>query len=453
MAADSNETVFTRSKAKKTLGCVDYIESAEFPHGILPTAKHVVQNMLYLFRPKRAGKVQRSKDSAAQILAEIVQEHWLFCNIYTIHTRHIKKHILKIYGDFTNLIQTRKQRQNDAYRSRVEAFNLQAEKLFDIFCDDSGVRKKLEQRHGVKMGDMEWQFLEDQRTERKMYCEDVVDRMWEKAMERRRKDIQSLENMREQAEKEKTMCMPAAEFEESEVSQDESQEDISTNETLSGNSSCDDIARKGLSKKRRMSMSTSKKSYIEDDLPLKYRHIRESVRKVRHEFYEAVDKLKSCYHMSETQAVAAVVIVGNQLFGRQWKFHQDSDVIDLDTLPESCSIRLAGKSLEALALDEIVKEIMKSDEDVVVTYSDDGSKKQGAGSFSVQGITVNGKYRSLPTMSIASESRKNLADLKVAVLSILEAASSVPSKVLFEKIDFVITDQTILKLMSLFQKV
>ena len=58
---------------------------------------------------------------------------------------------------------------------------------------------------------------------------------------------------------------------------------------------------------------------------------------------------------------------------------------------------------------------MNSEENVVVTYSDDGSKKQGTGSFSVQGITVNGKYRSLPTMSIASESRRNLADLKVAI--------------------------------------
>lgn len=45
-------------------------------------------------------------------------------------------------------------------------------------------------------------------------------------------------------------------------------------------------------------------------------------------------------------------------------------------------------------------------------------------------------------MSIASESRQNLGALKVAVLEILEAASGVPSKTLFETIDFVLTDQT-----------
>lgn len=76
-----------------------------------------------------------------------------------------------------------------------------------------------------------------------------------------------------------------------------------------------------------------------------------------------------------------------------------------------------------------------------MTYSDDGSKKQGAGSFFVQGITACGTYRALPTES-ASKSRNNLPDLRVAVLEILKPASSVASKTLFQEIDFVITDQT-----------
>ncbi|KAL4236509.1 hypothetical protein ACF0H5_004895 [Mactra antiquata] len=95
-----------------------------------------------------------------------------------------------------------------------------------------------------------------------------------------------------------------------------------------------------------------------------------------------------------------------------------------------------------MAIDEIVKEIMSSDQNTVVTYHDDGSKKQGSGSFSVQGMTVNGKYRSLLTFPIASESRRNIADLKLAVLKIMEAASGYTSKEIYEKLDFVITDQT-----------
>lgn len=54
---------------------------------------------------------------------------------------------------------------------------------------------------------------------------------------------------------------------------------------------------------------------------------------------------------------------------------------------------------------------------------------------------INQNYRSLPTLPIASETRQNLAALKIAVLD-LAAASGVPSKDLFEKIDFMITNQT-----------
>ena len=45
-------------------------------------------------------------------------------------------------------------------------------------------------------------------------------------------------------------------------------------------------------------------------------------------------------------------------------------------------------------------------------------------------------------MSIASESKSNLADLKLTILQILSATSGVDAKFLFERIDFVISDQT-----------
>ena len=82
-----------------------------------------------------------------------------------------------------------------------------------------------------------------------------------------------------------------------------------------------------------------------------------------------------------------------------------------------------------MALSEIVKEVVSSDELSTMTYANDGSKKQGAGSFTVQGIIINGKYRVLPTMSIASESKTNLAELKLTTLQILSAASIVDAKV------------------------
>ena len=92
-----------------------------------------------------------------------------------------------------------------------------------------------------------------------------------------------------------------------------------------------------------------------------------------------------------------------------------------------------------MAIRCIVEEIMKSDE-TVITYHDDGSKKKGVGSFGVQGLTINGTYRALPTLEIASESCENLANLKKSILNILEICSGVSSQELFNKITFRMMD-------------
>ncbi|KAK6171675.1 hypothetical protein SNE40_018117 [Patella caerulea] len=289
------------------------------------------------------------------------------------------------------------------------------------------------------MTDREYAFLKDQREARNMYCESFVDRKWTKTMERRRYDLQAIERMREAEDTERSEREIAVEL--SELSEEELSDVGPESDFKPNTSDSDDPAITAFGKKRRKLMP-KKISYIGDDINTKYRHIRESVRKVRPEVFEAVDNLKSQHHMSESQAHAAVVVVGNKVFARKWKLHNESNVIDLDTMPESKCTRRAGKSIEAMALDEIVSEIMNSSEKSVVTYNDDGSKKQGIGSFSVQGITINGKFRSLPTVPVASESRENLAELKLLVLQMLETASGVSSKTLFEKLDFIITDQT-----------
>ena len=40
----------------------------------------------------------------------------------------------------------------------------------------------------------------------------------------------------------------------------------------------------------------------------------------------------------------------------------------------------------------------------------------------VQGVTINGKFRAFPTLPIASESKENLGQLKLAILNILAHA-------------------------------
>ena len=153
--------------------------------------------------------------------------------------------------------------------------------------------------------------------------------------------------------------------------------------------------------------------------------------------------MKSDFLMSERQAEGTVMIVKNKLFDQTWKLHtENEESLDLNTLPHQKNIRQVGNTNDAMMLAKIVKEILGSNDKTVVTYNNDGSKKQGTGSFNMQGVMINGKFRAFPTLHIASEARRNIADLKLAVLTMLEAASNVSSKEIYKKLYFVITDQT-----------
>jgi len=157
----------TRTSTQKQLGDIVYTTKHDFPNGLLPSRKVVIENIRYLMRPALAGQCQHSKECAALILAELLQEHWLYCNVYTINTRHIQTKVLNLYGEFTSLIQPRKDRWNEKYNEKVRLFNENSEHLFDIFCEDAVCWKRLEASNGVKMSSEEWDFLHDQRSDRK----------------------------------------------------------------------------------------------------------------------------------------------------------------------------------------------------------------------------------------------------------------------------------------------
>ena len=183
-----------------------------------------------------------------------------------------------------------------------------------------------------------------------------------------------------------------------------------------------------------------------DDLPQGWNHIRLSPNKVRPEVYRVVDLLVSKYHCSVDQAMAAVVVVGTGLFNLPWKFHCESESLDLDTLPHRQSERLASKAIEAHTLSKIAQAIANAPSNATISLHDDGSRGQGCGGYSVSGVTLPGekpgstKYYPFPTLPIAKETRENLADLKLTVLSILATCGEVTRQVLWTKVDFVMTD-------------
>ena len=130
-------------------------------------------------------------------------------------------------------------------------------------------------------------------------------------------------------------------------------------------------------------------------MPMRYRHIRAGERRVKPEYYLLMHVLKSKYHMSENMAQGAIIEVANYLSDRkehgEWKPYKPGEVSDCNTLPSPSNTNRTEPYIEAMTLSPIVEEIMCSDSNSVVTYSNDGSSLNRTGNFVVQSFHVNGK--------------------------------------------------------------
>lgn len=127
------------------------------------------------------------------------------------------------------------------------------------------------------------------------------------------------------------------------------------------------------------------------------------------------------------------------MFGLDWRLHSQGEEIILDTAPHKKRNIAMSRALEAQTLSQLVERIMESSS-ASVTLHDDGSRTQGAGGYSMAGITVCGEYYPLPTLSINSETRSNLAELKLTLLSLLATCSGVPREQIWSKINFTMAD-------------
>ena len=289
--------------------------------------------------------------------------------------------------------------------------------LFDISCGQNR-RRRQEIFYGVKMTGVEFDFLEDQRGPRKQFCDDVVDKQWKKTAERKAKEEESLRRREERA-KQEAKRMEKIELTDElvdEIFQDicdrEKDDDEDVDYTPMQEEEEEEEVRDETTPKRRR-LETAEMP-VSDHIPQEFRHLRKSIKSVKGEYYDTIIQLKTQFHCSDAQAVAGVVLTGQKLFRLPWKFfNADKNVIDLDTAPSSVNNQREARVRELFVLAEIAEKVMKSDDTSTITYHDDGSRKQGTGAFSVQGISVDRRYHPLPTLSITRETRSNLTELKV----------------------------------------
>lgn len=426
-----------RSFGQKTLGEITFNAKLGFSPGLLPTEKEVLEVFLYHLI-SLPGKKQLSRTEAAEVVARGLIEHWVFQNVYTNQKQHVVKKVLKLYEEYLSLSHTSQKKRTTGWNEKkLEPFSAKLSCCFNIYCTNPDGRKKLEQVFDVKMSKVEYDFVEDQLGPRLMFCLTEVEKSWAKTAARRREEEERLKRMESEENEEKRQREAKVEIPaEFDVipGVEEPGEDVEYTPT-------EEEERPG--KKRRFEDTWGATTQT---LPPHWNHLRISERKVRPEFYRVCDRLIAKHHCSLDQAVAAVVEVGQGLLNLPWKFHSDADTIDLDTAPHRQSQLLASRAIEAHTLSKIAQLIVDAPGSATVTLHDDGSRAQGCGGYSVSGVTVPGKesgtrqYYPFPTLPIARETRENLANLKLTLLSLLATCGGVTRQSIWSKVDFTMTD-------------
>ena len=128
----------------------------------------------------------------------------------------------------------------------------------------------------------------------------------------------------------------------------------------------------------------------EDSLPLTFRHVRDSERKVKEAISRCVAKLRG-KGLSLHEAVQSVTTVANMLFDRHWQDPEgpSDEVGDVrDKVPSARSIREALALLETETLAITVDMMEEGRREVrMVTHAIDSTTKKSVGQFATQGFT------------------------------------------------------------------
>lgn len=269
-------SVNLRSRSKMTLGDENFFARDFFPSGLLPTARMVVEVMLWHLLPKGKGYICPKKEEAAAFTANMLMEHWVWCNVYPTTKVNTAIKIEKLYKEFHAKCRTPKARQTEKWKEETARPYVQSlEKGLDIRTKDDTARKRLEEHFGVKETATESEYWTDQmHGDRKMFCESFVDRKWQALHDRKttEKAAQGMMMMQQQVKIDGMKKVPLPkDIEEELMSVSEEEKEETDTDFLEE----EDEDKTGKKKRKLVHETTDSGS-----LPEGYNHVRRSIGKV-----------------------------------------------------------------------------------------------------------------------------------------------------------------------------
>ena len=344
----------------------------------LPDIKMVIGLVKFLL--SKTHGPDGSEPKIVREVGKLVYTKWWHDTVYCISLNAVVKRVQKLWAEYKEgLKRLRAGRDKSAPVQRYKEIIAQKDHLFDVFAHEKDMRDRCEIEWGVRMSLAEKAYYEDQKGERNQECDRAVDPVWYTAAMRR----QRLRERDLEAKKEMQERMQFRSLEEIEeflmedgamLGESPQKSDVENNEDNT------------------VVFEAKRKLDEQDDdcLPLSFRHVRDSERKVKEVMYRCVAKLIG-KGLSLAEAVQSVTTVANMLFDRHWKDPEASsdEVEDLrDKMPSARSIRDALALLETEALASTVDMMEEGrKEGRMVTHAIDSTTKRNIGQFATQGFT------------------------------------------------------------------
>lgn len=172
---------------------------------MLPTYEDVIRCFYSVrLKLKGDGKKQPESRKVANIVAQKVQEVWHRASLPTLSHRRIIEMTLQFNNKYQKLLKPVKSRETTFLATKLEKFKKDAKRLFDICSCKCANRLSCNCDKTRKIPDIEWPFIEDQRSMRRMAIGNVdkkVTANLKRKIERKLKDSQASSTHRTNSEK------------------------------------------------------------------------------------------------------------------------------------------------------------------------------------------------------------------------------------------------------------
>ena len=333
-----------------------------------------------------------SSHQAVVEVAKEIESKYFHDTIYCKSYANIIKQLEMVWSNFKEgKKMARKGRTNLTKAKAYIELIKKKDQLFDVYSEDIERRKTLEVEWGVKMGERERLYLEDQRGPRLMSCDHGVDPTFYRAFMKQQRERERMSEYREKREEEfrgRTIEQITDLLRSQGEILSATPSSVDTPFKVPGCSSDTPVVtleegeegEEMTRKKRRLFQSEEEIS--SDPLPLEYRHLRHSERKVKDNFYTTCTTL-SGEGMSLQECITSIITIGNGMFGRRWKKSDgDNDSFDIDTAPTKMAVLEKLRLIEAESLSLVVEEMTRGGEQGhMVTHASDSTTKKRVGQF------------------------------------------------------------------------